>query len=118
MIYTIEYSGKWLSLNEVYNSNRYVAAATKREWKAKFRKMFTDANITPFTTFKLLLVYNSRFDCENTVAGLKIAVDILRELGLVENDDKRYYKGVAIEYDNTLTHNIYIIKLMTDIDCK
>lgn len=111
LTYQLTYTGQWLSLNQVYSKNRYLASVAKNEWKATFTRMFTEAKIQPFTTFRVSMRYNSRMDCENTVAGLKIAVDTLRAMNLVPNDDKRYYKGVEVVPDAGLKHNTYEITL-------
>jgi hypothetical protein len=107
--YTLTHHGQWLSLNQVYGKSRWLASVAKNEWKTTFTRMFTEAGISPFLTFKITIRYNSRMDADNVVAGNKVLVDTLREMKLVPNDDKRYYKGISIEPDASLKHNQYVI---------
>lgn len=117
MIHQIEYNGKWLSLNEVYSKNRFLASKTKKEWKERFTLLFTEAGVTPFTKFFISLKYWSRIDVDNTTAGNKVGIDTLREMGLVANDDKRFYRGLFIQPVPTMKHNSYSLTIYTDADC-
>ena len=109
--YTITFHGRWLSLNQVYSKNRYLATQVKNDWKTTFTRMFQEAQIKPFTTFRLWVRYNSRMDADNLTGGTKIAVDTLRAMALVPNDDKRFYKGISIEPDLALKHNTYVLTI-------
>jgi hypothetical protein len=109
--YKIEYIGTWIGLNKIYGMNRYIASQHKREWKERFSAMLRDSGIKPLAAFKLHLQYNSRLDCDNTVAGLKLIVDTMRAEGYVMNDDKRFYKGFSVTPDYTLKHNTYVVTI-------
>ena len=92
--HTITYQGQWLLINKIYSLNRFQAAKLKDGWKLTFQDMFTKAKIKPFQTFSVSLRYWSRADADGCVAGLKIAIDTLRSMGLATNDDKRFMKGI------------------------
>jgi hypothetical protein len=117
VIYKITYAGKWLSLNEVYSKHRYLANLAKKEWKERFASLFRDAGVTPFSTFYISIKYWSRIDVDNNAGASKVGVDTLRELGLVANDDKRFYKGLTILPMPDMKHNTYLVTLYTDDDC-
>lgn len=53
-------------------------------------------------------------DLDNTVAGLKVMVDTMREMKLAENDTKTIYKGLTVEPDLSLKHNMYIVSIIPE----
>ena len=109
--YTLVYNWQWVSLNKIYGLNRYLSSQLKKEWKASFSQMLRDSGIKPLAAFKLHLQYNSRMDCDNTVAGLKLIFDTMRAEGYVTNDDKRFYKGFSVTPDYKLKHNTYTVTI-------
>ena len=60
--------------------------------------------------FKVSLVYNSRLDCDNTITIIKIFVDSLNGLVVVD-DTKKYFKGFDIELNEKLPSDTYIIEV-------
>jgi hypothetical protein len=112
-VYKIEYTGKWLSINAAYSSNRWQRTKVKKEYKAIFKPLILNLAITqPIKQYRLEVTYWSKMDSLNLCAGIKILEDCMTELDVIINDDKRYQQGISIAPDNTLNHNTYIIKLI------
>ncbi|WP_192820164.1 hypothetical protein [Rufibacter sp. LB8] len=111
--YQITYSGKWLSINQAYNSNRFSRGKVKNDFKAIYKPLLLELGITSqIQKYCLEVRYWSKLDSLNVSAGLKIFEDSAVELGLIINDDKRFGKGITIIPDSTLKHNTYIVKII------
>ena len=113
-MYTILFKGKWLSINAAYSKHYHQRNKVKKEYQATFTQLLTEAQIKPLSAFRIHLRYNSRMDLDNTVAGLKVMVDTMREMKLAENDTKTIYKGLTVEPDLSLKHNMYIVSIIPE----
>lgn len=100
------YQGESLSLNKFY---------TQGHWgeRDKIRKRFHDyfnpmIDNAPkdlfFERYYLLIFFNNRLDVDNVVGMEKVFTDCLKGR-LVHNDNKQYYKGMMIFYDQSLPKN-------------
>ena len=109
--WTITYTGKWVSLNAYYQSRHWaVRNKLKNEWKEKFGWLLKEAGVQWMDAFCVSVKFNSRLDTENVIGGLKILVDTMKGV-YIEDDTKKYYKGVSIEPDETLDKNTYVITI-------
>lgn len=109
----LEYNGKILSLNDLYKQGHWaIRANLKKKYKAKFLELLIKYNVKKCSEFLIIIFYNTRHDVDNLVGVSKILVDTMK--GIVSKDDnKSYYKGLAIFPDGNLSRGsleIYIIK--------
>lgn len=116
--YTITYSGKWLSINQAYNTHWTKAKKIKDTLKLHFTYLIKEAKIKPLSSFTLNLRYNSRLDADNTTAGLKCFVDTLTTSNIISDDTKSIYKGFSVTPDVSLKHNTYVITITAKSTCR
>ncbi|MBF9237467.1 hypothetical protein I2I05_08655 [Hymenobacter sp. BT683] len=109
-MYTITWTGAWLSWNTMLSKNRWQRAKLMEDWKPLYRKMFADAGMKPMKNFTIVIRYWSRMDADNVY--MKAFIDSLRAEHLVPNDDKRYFGGISCTPDPTLKHNTYVISVI------
>ncbi len=105
-MYSFTYSGPWLSTNVYYNYHYQVRSKVKNQWKQYFRTQLAALDIPHLSAFTVELRYNSRLDLDNNATMMKIFVDTLKEQH-VEDDTKKYYKGLTITPDSDLGKNTY-----------
>ena len=78
MIYKIKYTGKLISNNQFYSGLHW---AVRNKIKNEYREVFSDLLLTnrvsAFEKFDLTMRYNSRHDCDNLIATVKLFVDTL-----------------------------------------
>ncbi len=115
----IRYQGQGVSLNKFYKQGHWSSrAALKNEYGAKFDKLFEEAeDLAWMESFYLVIFYNSRHDVDNVVGMGKVFVDALKRTfdtegnvvrpGYVAEDNKKFYKGLAIFPDNSLPRNTF-----------
>lgn len=112
-IYTIDYEGKGVSLNQFYDGRHWTH---RDKLKKKFIPLFRgllekEMKDDRMHEFGIIMLYNSRHDTDNIVGIEKLFVDSLRDTadfeGWVNDDSKNYYKFMMVIPDNTLVHNTY-----------
>ena len=111
MTYTITHRGAWISLNAAYSKHYHARNQEKTRFALAFADLLSAADVPWLAAFELMLRYNSRMDADNTIGGVKVFVDTMRAVGIIENDTKDVYRGVHIIPDSRLKHNTYVITL-------
>jgi hypothetical protein len=107
--YIINHKGPWVSWNTLLSLSRWQRSKLLVEAKQQYREMLAQAKVEPLSSFQIDVRYWSRIDCDNIC--LKYFIDTMRHLGLVVNDDKRFFAGISSSPDNTLVHNTYRITI-------
>ena len=107
-IVSFTYTGPGISLNKFYAQGHWTdRQAIKSDLKIKFDKLLKPAfGKVFFDKFYLVIFYNSRHDVDNVVGMEKVFTDCLKGT-IVENDNRVYYKGMLIFYDDTLPKNTF-----------
>lgn len=106
------YSGKTVSLNNFYAQKHWTFRKRMRDdFETKFREIIKESGLKPMKKFKIDMVYNSRHDPDNTIIMLKMFVDTMRHLGIIEDDTKKYFKGFSITPDGRLRKDTIIFKV-------
>jgi hypothetical protein len=116
----ISYQGKGVSLNKFYKQGHWTTRSTlKNQYFEIFDKLFVEnKDLTWLNSFYLVIFYNSRHDVDNVTGMSKVFVDALKKgidrktgevvrAGYVEEDNKQYFKGLAIFPDPTLPYNTF-----------
>lgn len=85
------------SLNQFYAGKHF---AVRQKYKKEYNEHIKEAlsQIDPFhaDTFKICMVHNTRYDCDNTILSIKFLSDYLKDNGYVTDDSKKYFKGLDI----------------------
>lgn len=114
MIYTIVYEGPIVSNNAFYAGMHWTKRNDlKNNYNIIFSNLLTKAKVKPFKQFRLNVRFNSKHDCDNVVATLKIFVDTLKGK-YVENDTKEFFTGFSVEHDDTLKKNTMVFQIDTN----
>ena len=110
--FEVEYKGKWVSVNTLRNMQYWKVNNLKNEWRPKLQSMLKDvgASNMKLDKFKIEVRYNSRMDCDNV--SLKFFCDSLKDLEIIEDDNKKHFLGYSVNYDETLGNSTYVIKVI------
>jgi hypothetical protein len=102
-IYEFSYVGKIFSLNDLYRQGHWsVRSSLKNKYKKIFSEMLKEAEVLFCNKFYLIVFYNTRHDPDNIVGVIKVLVDSMKGK-LIPDDNKKYFKGLAIFPDSTLS---------------
>jgi hypothetical protein len=105
--YTITYTGKGLSLNQVKSQNWQDTERQKKAIMKVMSVLILQVRIQHMRQYRIDTLYNSRLDPDNVTPMVKILCDIIRRKGYTIDDSKKYWKGFSIAPDATLPHNTY-----------
>lgn len=85
------------SLNQFYAGRHYsVRQKYKKEYNAEIKNVFDRYDKFFADTYKIDLVHNTRYDCDNVIITIKFISDYLKDNGYVTDDSKKYFKGLSI----------------------
>lgn len=118
-VWEITYKGKAVSLNDFYSQGKfYKRLQIKNKYSDLFRKLIDEAGVEKIDQYVLTCVYNSRHDPSNVAGMIKMFEDTLagdknKKTGeykyppLIEDDSKKYCKGIQIYPDTTMCQNYF-----------
>jgi hypothetical protein len=116
---TIVYSGRGVSLNKFYSQGHW---STRSNIKNTYRKVFTELldnnkDIRWVDKYFLAIYYNSAHDPDNVIGMEKVFTDTLKQekdkagniiyKGYIQDDSKKYCRGVSIFPDEQLPKNTF-----------
>lgn len=108
----IVFEGKTVSLNNFYSQKHWTYRKKMRDdFEGKFRDIIKKSDLQPMKRFKIDMVYNSRHDPDNTIIMLKMFVDTMRHLNIIEDDTKKYFRGFSVTPDARLKKDTIIFKV-------
>jgi hypothetical protein len=85
------------SLNQFYAGRHYsVRQKYKKEYNAEIKNVFDQYDKFFADTYKIDLVHNTRYDCDNVIITIKFISDYLKDNGYVTDDSKKYFKSLSI----------------------
>jgi hypothetical protein len=85
------------SLNQFYAGRHYsVRQKYKKEYNAEIKNVFDRYDKFFADTYKIDLVHNTRYDCDNVIITIKFISDYLKDNGYVTDDSKKYFKSLSI----------------------
>jgi hypothetical protein len=85
------------SLNQFYAGRHYsVRQKYKKEYNAEIKNVFDQFDKFFADTYKIDLVHNTRYDCDNVIITIKFISDYLKDNGYVTDDSKKYFKSLSI----------------------
>ena len=104
------YEGKAISLNDFYQSKHWShRQKLKKKFNAIFRNLFKEFRIGRYEKFEITIYYNSRLNPDNVIGLEKVFTDTLNKYNHIEDDTKKYYKGVSIYPCEQFKTNTYVI---------
>lgn len=85
------------SLNQFYAGRHYsVRQKYKKEYNEEIKNVFDQYDKFFADTYKIDLVHNTRYDCDNVIITIKFISDYLKDNGYVTDDSKKYFKSLSI----------------------
>lgn len=112
--YSIEYKGEIVSTNEFKGKHWREYKPKVDRIKKVFWALINNAKLPKFEMIALSVRYWSRHDVDNVSATSKIFVDQLVSSNRLPSDKKKHWRKIAIEADETLSHNTIIFEI-TDL---
>lgn len=101
------WEGEHISLNDWYSSEHW----TKRNKSAEYWHFFFKKQlICPypyFPKYEITLEFNSRLDPSNCITMVKLCEDMLQKEKIIENDNKKFCKGIHIIPIETMKNFTY-----------
>jgi hypothetical protein len=103
---SFKYTGKAVSLNDFYAAGHWKTRHDiKNEYKVIFDNLINKSGKDIFfEKFYILMFFNNRYDVDNVVGMEKLFTDAIKGR-LVREDNKKYFKGLMIFYDEFLPPN-------------
>lgn len=112
--YTIRYEGEGISNNQFYAGKHWtVRAGIKKKYEKIFLWLIKSSKPKKYDSIGCVVFFNSRHDCDNVTALMKLVIDTLKGK-YIKDDSTKYLKFTAQVHDPTLPHNTFefvIIKL-------
>ncbi len=85
------------SLNQYFNSKHWaIKAKHKNEYNKHIEESLNKYDKFFAQTYRIDIVHNTRYDCDNTIIAIKFISDYLKDNGYVTDDTKKYFKGLSI----------------------
>jgi Holliday junction resolvase RusA-like endonuclease len=105
---TIIFDGPIVGLNQ-YKSLSWQKLKSKIDFlKFQLIPLIKAAKVPKLLYLELRVKHNTRFDLDNLTGTIKVFVDLLRKEGIIEDDTKRFFDYLSIEYDPSLKKkNLY-----------
>lgn len=112
-IYSLTYNGQLISLNKFYSGGDWrVRNGIVKKYHPIFKDLIKTKDIPRMEEFGLLIEYNSRHDPDNITGTEKLFMDAVKEMGIVEDDSKKYYKLYSVYPNLSLKTNTIIFNLV------
>ena len=100
--FSITYTGKILSLNEVKSNHWRKLKPKYDKLKSDLKDLIEEKNPPKFSEIDSMVYYNGRIDLDNTIINHKGFIDLMVTLGYLPDDTKQYVPKISIEYAKDL----------------
>lgn len=111
----INCSEKFISLNDWYAGGCWQKRqANKKKYNIIFRNLLKSYENLKLDKIKVTLDYNLRYDCDNSITIIKLFVDSLKDMGIIDNDCTKIFQSLEINFNKNLksgTTNLKVWKL-------
>ena len=85
------------SLNKFYAGKHFaVRIKYKKDYNEHIEEQLKAFDKFHAETFQIDVVHNTRYDCDNVILVIKFLADYLKDNGYVNDDSKKYFKGLNI----------------------
>lgn len=111
---SITYIGAIPSLNSYAGGkNFYAKAKIIKDLKSTVKLLCLEAGFKKVDKFIVDIEFNSRHDVDNVITIGKIFVDSLKGK-YIEDDNKKYYRGLTIRPNEDLKMNTFILSIISE----
>jgi len=107
----ITYTGQQISNNQMKSLHWRELKKVIDPVKLKMFALVRNAKLPKINTMHLLVRYNSRLDCDNVSATVKVFVDTLVKCKVLPNDTKKHWPLMTIMYDPDLNTNTAVFEV-------
>ena len=104
----IKFSGRGISTNEAYSKGYRNRHGKGVLLKTQFASLLRSHRDMFFDKFEVIVTYNGRFDIDNTVATIKVFIDVMRSEGIVTNDTKEFFKKLTVKFEPEQENPSYV----------
>lgn len=111
-IMIVTYKGRGISTNEAYSGGFRNRHGKSVLLKTQFRHLLSPLTDNYFERYEIIVRYNGRFDLDNTVATVKIFIDSMREVGIVKDDTKHFFKKLTLIYEPEQDTPSYVFEVV------
>lgn len=113
--YEIPYSGVIVSLNQYKSLHWRKLKLLIDGFKLQVKPAILKAKIQPLAWMELTVYHNTRYDLDNIAGVVKPFVDMLRNRGVLEDDTRKYWDSLQIQYDPNLKKNTIVFQITGEI---
>lgn len=108
------WAGADISLNEWYAGKHWTKRNKARnQWHDMFRSMLTGTDLPKFDRYLATMTYNSAIDPSNCITMVKFFEDVMEDLGIIKNDNKKHCRGgIHLIPDLSMKHRHYEITII------
>jgi len=104
---------KTISLNSLYSGKHWTyRKKVKDAYKKEIISALEGYDLYHAEYIHIAIAYNSRLDVDNNVLISKFVADTLVDLGYIDDDSPRYYRKLSILFDQEVTRNFCICKVI------
>lgn len=98
------------SLNKFYAGKHWIIRKKfKDEFRTEVLNQLEQSDPFQFETCSVHMRSNYRYDVDNTIMGVKFALDALRHWGGIPDDTPKYVRRITLEHDPDLEKNTALI---------
>ena len=104
--------GKVPSLNAFYSSKHWTFRKREKDkWKAEIDRELAGYDAGSYTTAKVHIRCNYRYDVDNSIMVAKFVCDSLVDNGFLPDDSPKHVQEIKLKADNSLAKDTSIVKI-------
>jgi len=101
--------GKVPSLNAFYSSKHWTFRKREKDkWKEEIERELSRYDVNPYTTAKVRIRCNYRYDIDNSIMVAKFVCDSLVDLGFLPDDSPKHLREIKLVADKSITKDTAI----------
>lgn len=108
---TLTYTGKQISNNQMKSLHWRNLKKLIDPVKLQMLALVKNAKLPKMEAIHLTVRFNSRLDCDNVSATVKLFVDMLVKCNVLPNDTKKHWPLLTIMYDPDLKANTTVFEV-------
>lgn len=107
----ISYSGKVISLNHYKSLGWRELKKKVDKVKLEFLGLIMAKRMPKLAYMELRVFHNTKLDVDNVTGTIKVFVDVLRHCNVIQDDDRRYFDYLSIQYTPQLKKGEVIFEI-------
>ena len=105
--FQVTYQGKWTSTNALRNGHWRTNQGNKNKMRKIYADLILEQKPKPMDRFVVHVAFNSRLDVDNV--SMKYFMDSMKDVGLIVDDNRKHFRGLSVEPDETLGSSTYVV---------